>query len=614
MNYQVSSKPAKPHINNLSNLKNLIFIWLCALSLSLLAACSQVSEKPEDLPLTTLTSPHGIVFVDKDATGANDGTWWTDAFTSLQDALDCLRNGDPSCTGASQIWVASGVYYPDEGVNVTNNDETESFYLIPSVQMYGGFDGVGPGGVGGLQEFSTGDSGTYLTILSGDIDGNDNDPNGDDIIEDTNDIVGINSNHVVYLDSVGLQQAFPTTTRLMGFTITAGHTLESFVFGKGAGLFCNGSLTYTCAVTLENLHFAGNFAEHGAGAIYMTFSDLSIGHSSFTGNTANNSGGAILSGSSELSVSNSSFVNNFSDIGGGAIKSYESEVTIDNASFSENVARDSGGAISSNTDSITITDSSFIDNKSGTFGGGALKVSDDSGLASVTISRSRFIGNTSEEGGAILTEATSFISNSIFTGNKANDDGGAIYISEMFQSQTVNNISIVNTTFSENEAAVDGNRGRGGSIYFYSSDPSTLEIVNGILWNGSDENGNNEIYNYGGIVVLNHSLVKKWTSTGVVTGSSGTLSDQGGNLLGAPRFIDRDGPDNIIGTEDDDLRLMDSSYRRASPAIDAGDSDEMTEMTDLDSVDRFIDDANVIDTGSNTSQDSVVDMGAYESQ
>ena len=65
-----------------------------------------------------------ILHVDADSTSATpDGTSWTDAFTSLQDAL-------ASASSVDQIWVAEGTYYPDEGMGQIDNDRTSTFQLL----------------------------------------------------------------------------------------------------------------------------------------------------------------------------------------------------------------------------------------------------------------------------------------------------------------------------------------------------------------------------------------------------------------------------------------------------------------------------------------------------
>ena len=137
------------------------------------------------------------IYVDKDAIGADNGSSWGDAYTSLQSALDVAGSGD-------QIWVATGVYTP---TNTTGQSAT--FHLISGVEIYGGFDG-------GEENLEDRDWLAYPTVLSGDLDGNDTtDAHG--VLTSTAGIVGTNAYHVV----VG--SAVTQTAVSDGFFITGGH-------------------------------------------------------------------------------------------------------------------------------------------------------------------------------------------------------------------------------------------------------------------------------------------------------------------------------------------------------------------------------------------------------
>jgi hypothetical protein len=132
-------------------------------------------------------------------------------------------------------------------------------------------------------------------------------------------------------------------------------------------------------------------------------------------------------------------------------------------------------------------------------------------------------------------------------------------------------------------------------------------ISNTIFWNNSDNGGQDEsaqIHTVSGTPVVTYSNVQGgWTGSGT------------GNINTTPLFIDPDGADNIIGTNDDDLRLLASS-----PAIDAGDTTTLPVdvLIDLDGNPRVLDDPSTVDTGLSilvvTGDTVTIDMGVYEFQ
>ena len=81
-------------------------------------------------PTTAVYAVGSTIYVKADASGANNGSSWADAYIDLQDALSVAVSGD-------QIWVASGTYYP-----TTGTDQSATFTLANGVSIYGGFDGT----------------------------------------------------------------------------------------------------------------------------------------------------------------------------------------------------------------------------------------------------------------------------------------------------------------------------------------------------------------------------------------------------------------------------------------------------------------------------------------
>ncbi len=217
------------------------------------------------------------------------------------------------CGSIRQIWVAAGVYTPGE-------ERTDSFNLVPGVALYGGFAGT-------ETVLEDRDWAANPTILSGDIDGDDANTDGNYVAETPDDIVGGNSYHVVYADGT-TGTPITGTTILDGFTITAGQANgNDYPLYLGGGMFCNGRGSGNeCSPSLKNLTFSGNTAELMAGrCITMGIvgaSSPSLENITFIGNTATQ-GGAMYNngyfGISSPSLVNVIFFGNHSNMEGGAL-------------------------------------------------------------------------------------------------------------------------------------------------------------------------------------------------------------------------------------------------------------------------------------------------------
>ncbi len=155
-------------------------------------------------------------------------------------------------------------------------------------------------------------------------------------------------------------------------------------------------------------------------------------------------------------------------------------------------------------------------------------------------------------------------------------------------------------------------------MYIFDSGPT---VANCILWQDSAPQGPEIYIDDSSLMSVTYSDIQGGEAL-VFVEPGGTLNWGDGNIDGQPLFVDADGPDEILGTQDDDLRLL-----PGSPCIDAGDNtavpadeldldgdNELSEPLpfDLDSNPRFFDDTCTFDSG--IGDPPVVDMGAYEFQ
>ena len=277
------------------------------------------------------------LYVDPAATaGANDGSSWTDAFTSLVDAIDHSGDGDT-------IWVASGVYRPDQGHGRIPGDRTATFQLKSGVAIYGGFPA---GGGDGTFEARDPDPATNGSVLSGDL--------------GTAGNAFDNSYHVVTGSGVLLSAV------LDGFTITAGQA-DGVSADQGRG---GGMLNISGSPSVSHCAFQGNYAAEAGAAIYQSTGSPMLANCAFEDNFTTVFGGAIFADQSNAVLTNCSFRDCVSDLGGAVYHSM-STPTYTNCVFQGNFARQ-GGAIFN----IAASDAEFINcslqGNSSTEDGGAI--------------------------------------------------------------------------------------------------------------------------------------------------------------------------------------------------------------------------------------------------
>ncbi|WP_013320730.1 beta strand repeat-containing protein [Gloeothece verrucosa] len=405
-----------------------------------------------------------ILFVNSNASGSNNGSSWTNAFSDLQAALNAAQAGD-------EIWVTAGTYKPTSGSN-----RSATFALKDHVAIYGGFSGI-------ESDLSQRDFQKNVTILSGEI-GN--------IVNTTAD----NSYHVVTGTGV------TNTAILDGFTITAGNANGSGDNANGAGLWSSSG-----SPTLKNLIFDNNNAVGNGGGLYNGGGSSPIVFNvTFSNNKAANGGGAFNE-SSTSSFTKVTFSNNSATNYGAGIYNNSSAIILNEGTFSQNTSTNYGGAIYNTSSNAIITNTSFSENKSN-YGGAIFNLS-----SSPTLINTSFILNKAgDEGGAIYNNGSNAqITNSVFSRNDAKGNGGGIY---NYNSDP----TVVNTTFSLNTASSGSglyNTGYYSGGYYYQSN---VTATNSIFWGNEDSNKTGtQIVNVAsyGTATVTYSIVQNgYTGTG----------------------------------------------------------------------------------------------------
>ncbi len=371
-----------------------------------------------------------VVEVQRLAAGnscTTDGTTWGTAFRDLHCALAVANPGN-------DIWIGQGTYKPGSSPFVP-------YQLKNGVDLFGGFTGIA-----GTQETLLGqrpafDANAPLTILNGDILGNDAaTPFGDASLytDNSNTVVLAGASVSATVDALRVQGGNART-------------------GTGDGTFGGGLRALTGAnIALTNVSFFGNQATGRGGAVFSR-APLQIVGASFAHNrSVNNDGGALFI-TTTVSISTSQFLTNTA-VSGGAVRT-SGPITVHQSTFQGNRAINfHGGAIEANAP-LTVTNSTFILNRAG-FSGGAIE-----STQVALIESSNFLANRVDVfvGGAIEAQGPLQVRFGSFTGNSAPQKGGAIATS-------VDPATVEGATFANNRV-LGGNcgpaacsAGNGGAI------------------------------------------------------------------------------------------------------------------------------------------------------
>lgn len=294
-----------------------------------------------------------VVYVKWDATGADNGTSWANAYRSLYDGLASACSGD-------QIWVAAGTYKP-----TTGTERRVSFKLRNGIAVYGGF-------VGTEAALEARDWRANRCILSGNI--------GDQNLKTDNSLhvfKNIEVNNTAILDGFTIRDGYanlpedPTGAgmynrrsdpQILNCTFEANEA----AFGAGMGNEAKSSPTVSNCIFDGNLTtiFVGNGTRQGGGMYNKDTSNAQIRHTVFINNNSREGGALCNTKESRPYLANVVFANNYA-IAGGAVANIDvAEAYGANCTFYGNSADQGPAVYNYNYGFFTMVNGIFWDNVS----------------------------------------------------------------------------------------------------------------------------------------------------------------------------------------------------------------------------------------------------------
>ncbi len=538
----------------------------------------------------SLSAQCGYVFVDQTAVGLNDGSDWTNAFTTVQAALAA------STSNCDTILVAAGTYSPGGVAGSTYNLKS----LVP---MYGGF----PNGLNPLTwTWANRNVALNPTVLDG---------NGVNNRVVTASNVGSNAVMSVF-DGFTVQGALVNgmyvvangTGQVSGpivrnctlqnnngangagawvYALKGGSATPAFTnvqvggntaTGLGGGMCLMATAGSSVGTTLDNTVFSNNTAfdpgtllARGGGLYSQSFGTgstvtVTLNTCSFNNNTSEQMGGGVyaysrLFGATTYTINGNTFTGN-SAVSGAGMFSYAQgggvTMNVNGTSFTTNAATTSGGGVlnycelDGGNGTLNFNQCSFSGNTAASQGGGLSNISLKGGLADVHAMRTLFADNQATRvGGATyshgstanliypVTITTTDFENCILTGNSAGNSGGAIYTEATRGALCASDV--------HHSTVVGNTSARGGGIYCSIITPAIAAVAsnNSIWWNNTTTSATSRMFHCmgsGASIGTLHSSLQDAVVVNNFTGT-GAFTDGGSNIGGDPLFVNLGGGD-----------------------------------------------------------------------
>ncbi|MFN8348765.1 MAG: choice-of-anchor Q domain-containing protein [Spirosomataceae bacterium] len=417
-------------------------------------------------------------YVKQEASGANNGTSWADAFTDLQSALNIADNED-------QVWVAAATYKPTRLLDAaeSTNPRTRTFFMKNAVKLYGGFAGT-------ESMLTERNPSLNLTVLTGDF-------NGDDVVTGEGSSLTFANNaenafHVMYVVD-------PNTEALIdGFTIKGGNANDVFVThiprsatgGGIAHVITSNNSPSEPLLVINNVIVMENSATRGGGIYNGAY--MKITKSTFQNNYAAYAGGGLAT-NNRLDLSETAFKGNRSANKGGGL-SIDSSVfyALRKVLFLKNHAQRGGGLsteVAGFAEDSQPSDIAFVNNTAVNGGAAYLLVSD------LKFINATFANNTAEHGGAIAISngGNPTFKNSIFWGNTAGSAPNNVeFVPAASWTQSPHSFT---TSYSIVQGS--GGSGAGWNTAVYGTDGGNNLDVNPLFKDTNDEDGPDDLLRTG---------------------------------------------------------------------------------------------------------------------